>query len=150
MLIGTLFLLTCLAGLIVAGNTARTKSCDAFLALDAGTWRLRLYTNNYTPLRTSVSGDFTEPTYTGYAGQAFAGWGASAIDGSGNATSTGTATRTFQPTANTSLPQTVYGYYVLDGSGNFLWAERLSSSFTFVDTNSVLTFTPKFSEGTLA
>lgn len=146
------FLLVFLAlvGLIVANNEGRKKSCDAFLATDAGAWRLFLFTNNYTPLPTSITSDFTQPTYTGYVGQAFAGWGASAIDGNGNATSTGTATRTFQPTANTSLPQTVYGYFVTDGSTKVLWAERLSSSFTFVDTNSALTFTPKFSEGTLA
>lgn len=134
---------------IVVGNTGRLLDCDSFLANDAGSWRVKLFQNNYTPVPGSVSGNFTDPTYTGYASQAIGAWGSASIDGSGNATAAGAPNLTFQPTALTSLPQTIYGWWVDDGSGNFLFGDVLPAPFTMVDTNSILILVPSFSVGEL-
>lgn len=134
---------------IVTGEYARALDVAAFLALDGGAWRVNLYTNVYTPVPTSVPGDFTSATYAGYAAQPTGGWGSPVIDGLGNARCPGLTSLSWQPTAMTALPQTCHGWYVDDGAGHFLFGDELPSPFIFVDTNSLLVLVPSYSVGEL-
>lgn len=84
--------------------------------------KMHLFQNNYTPLNTSVLGDFTEATFSGYTSQNIATWGVAAV-----AAHVGTITPaplTFTRNS-TGAGQTIYGYYVTDaGFTKLYWAER--------------------------
>lgn len=78
--------------------------------------RLKLYSNDYTPVAGSTPGDFTEANFTGYAAK-------NLVRGSWNAPSTNvqlaaeiaySAVQTWTPTSN----QTIYGYYVTNVAGD--------------------------------
>lgn len=81
----------------------------------------RLFTNNYTPLESSVVSDFTQATFTGYAAIQLTSWSTPAYS-SGKAR-TSNAVITFTNTGGSSA--TIYGYYVTDsGNTNLFFAER--------------------------
>lgn len=85
---------------------------------------LHLFTNNQTPGKTTVIGDFTEATgVPGYNAITLVGsnWTTTT---SGGANSAVYSQETFSFTTGVS----VYGYYVTDLSGNLLWAERFSTA----------------------
>jgi len=86
--------------------------------------KLRIFTNNYTPVEGSVYADFTEATADGYAGITLTGasWTI--------ATDTGVTTATYaQQTFTFTAASTNYGYYVVNNAGNkILWAERFSDA----------------------
>lgn len=92
------------------------------LQSERDTWVMGLYTNNYTPLETSVIGDFTEATFGGYSRVAVDAWGA-AFWSSGGWAESDAALATFTATG-AGLPVTVYGYFLLDAGGNVVGAER--------------------------
>lgn len=86
------------------------------------TLTLHLYANNYTPVETSVVGDFTEATFSGYSGGvALSNWTAPAIVG-------GVATSAADPVDQThnggATSNTVYGFFVKNVAGDLVWAER--------------------------
>lgn len=83
---------------------------------------LRLFQNNYTPLDTDTAANFTQATFTGYAAITLNTWGTPFTNGS-NKAEVDEIIRTFTQTG-VGVTNTVYGYYVTDGSGNLLWAER--------------------------
>ena len=89
-----------------------------------GDVKLRLYTNDYTPVEGSVVGDFTEATAAGYAAITLTGasWTI--------ATATGVTTATYaQQTFTLTAASTDYGYYVTNNAGTqVLWAERFSDA----------------------
>jgi hypothetical protein len=102
-----------------------------------------LFVNNYTPLWTSVTGNFTECTATGYARQ-----GVNIAGASINVGSSPPGTITFPPllfTFSAGLGQTVYGYFIYNGlTGTFWYAEKLTTSYaipsgggTFALTNTI-------------
>ena len=97
-------------------NALKTASPEALI--------LRLYSNNYDPIKTSVVGSFTEVTGSGYAAKTLtrAGWGAAVPDGPSSSTY-GT-----MQTFNWTGAATVVGYYLVGAvSGTLYWAERLYS-----------------------
>lgn len=102
---------------------------------------LKLYTNNFDCIETSVHTDFTECAIAGYAAKSLAraSWGAAA-GGAPSSSTYGTAqTFNFTGTGN------VVGYYVVGAtSGVLYWAERLyaTTGQTFNNGDS-LTITPK-------
>lgn len=81
--------------------------------------RIRLYKNDYTPLETSVTGDFTEAAFTGYASVLLSDW---------------TITEDLAPYAThsqvlfnctqTGSAETIYGYYIVRASTNDLVAAK--------------------------
>jgi hypothetical protein len=83
----------------------------------ANTWTLRAYKNDYTPLPTSVVGDFTEATYPGYAAVSLNFPNPAFLNGSNKGQFTAdTITFLYSGTPGS---QDVYGVYVtddLDGS----------------------------------
>jgi len=108
--------------------------------LAAGTFQLRLYTNNFTPAETSVNGDVTECAVAGYSALALAttGWTVSTV--------TDTSAAFFaQQTFTFSTSTTIYGYHYThpSDSGNVLIAEKFASAFTFGDGGGKLEFVPR-------
>lgn len=86
--------------------------------------KLKLYTNDYTPVEGSVVGNFTEATAAGYAAIVLAGasWTI--------ATSVGVTTAEYaQQTFTLTAASTNYGYYITNNDGSqVLWAERFSDA----------------------
>lgn len=82
---------------------------------------IHLYKNDVTPTIDSVVGDFTEADFDGYASAALV-WGA-ATDVTPEAQ---IQADPYVSTAGGGLagPQDIYGYYVLNGAGQLMYAER--------------------------
>lgn len=92
---------------------------------------LKLYQNNITPSDTDVAGTYTEATFGGYSAATLTGasWGAA---------SAGTITYGSQQTftCNGSTPNSIYGYYVVQGvSGTLVYSERASGAPLSVTNN---------------
>jgi hypothetical protein len=84
---------------------------------------LHLYVSNYTPVLADVAATYNaiEAAFGGYAAQTITDWGAAATVSAKAKTVAGNYTFT---ASGTGLPATVYGIYVLDASGNLLYAEK--------------------------
>ena len=96
----------------ITGNTA------------PGTLTIGLFENVITPGESDVVGSYTEPVGGGYSAQNLSGGSWTFATDTGVSTATHTeVTFTF-----TSGPYSIYGYFILDGSGNLLLAERFPSS----------------------
>jgi hypothetical protein len=102
---------------------------------------MHLYNNNYTPVAGSVTSNFTETAFTGYAAVTLtrSGW-------SNPSTVSGDAQSTYaqQSWTCTGTGDTLYGYYVVGAtSGTTLWAEAFSSPRTLANGD-VLDINPQF------
>jgi len=85
--------------------------------------KVRLFTNNYTPVDGTVLGDLTEAIFAGYVAQTIANW-----------TTATTVSAKAQTQATVSFlnssgsPKDVYGYYLTNAGGSvLLGAERFSA-----------------------
>jgi len=95
-------------------------------ALVAGTAKLRLYQNNYTPTEADDISDYTEATFSGYAAATIGTWNA-ATYGGGEAEAEATTAHTFTNSTG-AVGNDIYGYYVTDSAGTVLyWAQRATS-----------------------
>jgi hypothetical protein len=98
---------------------------DGNTAPSGGERLIRLFTNNLTPIKTTVLGDITEASVDGYSAITLSGgqWTISSVSGINSATY---SEQTFS--FNTGV--TVYGYYVttMELSPNLLWVERFSTA----------------------
>jgi hypothetical protein len=102
---------------------------------------LRLYKNDYTPLSTSTTSDFTEANFTNYVAKTLtrASWSAASTVSNRAETSYSKQTWTCGTTGNT-----IYGYYLVGAtSGTLLWAEKFSLA-RVLSNNETLGLTPKF------
>jgi hypothetical protein len=102
---------------------------------------LKLYQNNYTPVNTSVAGDFTVATFTNYVDKTLtrAGWAAAT-------TVSNKARSTYAQQSWTcgASGNTIYGYYVIGAtSGTLLWAELFPTPRVLANTD-ILTLIPVF------
>ena len=114
--------------------------------------KLRLFTNDYTPVDTSVLGNFTEAAGGGYVAKDLAN-GSWTITVANDPSDAVYAEQTFTFTGPLTGNATIYGYYIEDNagsSGTLVWAERLGASFTPNQNGDQLKITPKFqlSKGT--
>lgn len=85
-----------------------------------GVWKCKLFTNAVVVGSGSVLASFVEAAWAGYAPQDVPGWSGptwSAPD----AVFTAAGPITFNNTSPN--PVVFYGYYLIDGTGNYLWAE---------------------------
>lgn len=105
---------------------------------------LKLYSNNKTPAEGDTAASYTVVSGGGYANKtlAFANW---TIGTTAGTTSAQYTVQDFNFTGVTVAPGTVYGYYIVDGSNNLLWAERFSeASLPFSPVaNSLIRITPR-------
>lgn len=110
---------------------------------------LKLYTNDYTPLDTSVAGSFTEASGGGYAAKTLSN-GSWTVTTGNDPSDAVYAQQTFTFTGTLSGGASVYGYYVVDADGVLLLAERFAYSFTPSYNGETLKVTPRFqlSKGT--
>lgn len=86
------------------------------------TYTLRLFKNDKVPADTDTVADYTEANFTGYAAIATNAWG-NAFLNAGNIAEIDETNRTFTQTG-VIVTNLVYGYYVTDGAGNLIFAER--------------------------
>jgi hypothetical protein len=98
----------------------------AVLGYLVGLWNtttltIQLFKNNYTPVDTSVLGDFTAADFNGYSPLSVTGWGTPATVGlrARSAAASQTWTKGVGGTGND-----VYGYFITDSSSSLVWAER--------------------------
>lgn len=129
-------------------NTGERRLLELMLQRPAnGTdnYYCRLYNNNYTPSdSSSVYGVFVEASFTGYGAFTFARntW-YSAITNGSNEAEVSYGPNPFSWTC-TASGQTVYGYWVEDGTDRtVLWAERFGTP-RVVAPGDILNLTPKF------
>lgn len=103
--------------------------------LTGETYTLHLYKNDYTPVSGSDTGNFSEATFKGYSGGVtLANWTTPTIV-SGRAVSTpDPVDQTYNSAAGGDASNTIYGYYVKDGAGDLVWAER-DPNPVVMDTN---------------
>lgn len=94
-----------------------------------------LYTNDYVPQPTDVVGAYTEASFTGYASAALTLTGPI---NTGPTTQGMIGTVTFTMSAVTAGTQTVYGYFLSDGAGNFQGAEKFAAQQLFVNPGDTL------------
>lgn len=97
--------------------------------LIANTLTLKLFSNDITPSDTDVAASYTEVSGGGYASKSLtsANWTVTQGDPS-DATYNSVQTWTFSAAIGGS--GIVYGYFIVDASGNLIWSERFSSSIT--------------------
>lgn len=97
-------------------------------------YTLRLYTNNLTPLPTSVVGDFTELTNVEVPGYtpATPTWNAAPYANNDGSWTDNMTLAPFTATGAASPPTTVYGWFLTDsGKTTLLGAGLLDAPFTF-------------------
>jgi len=121
------------------------QKLDNYISSDLNGCDLRLGTNDVTPNRDSVLGDFTEASFAGYAAQTLGAW-SSAFD-------TGADVATTHPTvtfSNTDLTdEAVYTAYATLGSpaDTLLFATRLDGApVTIPAGTGSLDVTPTYTE----
>jgi hypothetical protein len=110
-------------------------------ALNLNKYRLKLFTNDYTPTESDTTSDYTEASVTGYSDLTLTigAWNIATIGATSWATY---AEQTF----NLSGAVTVYGYHVTDLSGaTLIWAERATSAFAFTASGGEMKVRPKIS-----
>lgn len=103
---------------------------------------IKLYTNNYTPLDTSVVGNFTEASGGGYASKTLTN--GSWTIGSAALRQGSYAKQVWTFTGALSGNPTVYGYYVIDADGVLVYAQKLSAFYTPIVNGATLGITPIF------
>lgn len=113
---------------IVLQLAGRARELNAYLrnANVNDTFRYHLYSNNYTPLVSSVLADFTELAGAGYAYQnvAAAAWGVPTDDGTCANSAAGNLTFTMTGASGESA----YGYFVTSvADGALLWSEKFAA-----------------------
>jgi len=99
---------------IVASNAFLNDRAGALRTLLNSSHTLRIFKNNFTPTPANVLADFTEATYTGYAGVSLAGDFAAQTKIQDGEYQTQSTSHTFGPNSGTA--QTVYGWYIDDGT----------------------------------
>ena len=132
---------------LVVPDTAEVRILQSFLTLPL---TLRLYSNNYTPIATSLAASFTEVAGGGYVSKAltFANWTITA-----NAPSLAVyPLLSWVFTGVTNAPAVVYGYFVTrDSDGLLMYAERFAPAIVPITPvgNTIIQLIPQFSAGSL-
>src|SRR5688572_32940844 len=128
---------------LVVPNASENHLNDMLVAGASTTLRVRLFQSNTTPSQSTVIGDLTEATFSGYAAVT-PSFGASAT-ASNKGTITDSAARDFTHNGG-GTSNTIYGYYVTyeSGGSTLLWAERFDIAQTLANNGDKITLTAKF------
>lgn len=93
----------------------------------AATTEMRLYQNNFTPGTGTLTGDFTEANFDGYASITVAAYNPVALDPvSGDYFISNATPLVFTDTGNTT-PNTIYGWYLTDAGGETIDCGRFDA-----------------------
>jgi hypothetical protein len=114
--------------------------------------KLRLFSNNYTPVDTSILSNFTEVTGGGYVAITLTN-GSWTITVGNDPSDAVYTEQTFTFTGAIGGSGIVYGYYIEDNDGStgvLIWAELLPAPFTPSQNGDNVKITPRFqgSKGT--
>lgn len=123
---------------LVIPDAAEEAFLDLILAVN---YTLRLFQNDYIPIETSVTADFTEADFAGYSAAALTGgsWVSTQGDPSFGTYAQQTFTR-----SSTGAAQTIYGYYLVTTTGGLLRAaERFDSPVILELINDAIKITPR-------
>ena len=103
--------------------------------------KVKLFKNDYTPVAGTVLANLTEADFTGYAVQNVNNPATqAALDVNNRAV---TFWDLVSWTKNGATGNTIYGYWVVDNAGNFLWVERfVSGGYAMTVDGTVLNFYP--------
>jgi hypothetical protein len=104
---------------------------------------VKLFKNDVVPTKDSIVGDFTEADFGGYADIDTLDLHTPALDNEDNHKVVAKTTCHFEAT-DAVTPNVIYGYYVIDGLGVFLGAERLAESQTMAKAGDSIDFTFQF------
>lgn len=123
----------------VQGQVNRSADVTAKKAGDLALATVHLFTNALTPTPSSVVGDFTEATFTGYAAVAVAGWNANRLNTDGSISIDATNVMTFVGPGD-ATGETIQGYYVLAAGGGtpYLYAVRFPTPVALLTPADVL------------
>ena len=122
-------------------NGGELKLMDAIRTYLNSNAYLKLFKNDKAPGDTDTTAGYTEADFPGYAGIQLASWSAAVTNADGKGELNETA-RTFTMTGS-SPTNTIYGYYVTDGSNNLLWAERAAAPYAMDANGKTYTVVPK-------
>jgi len=104
---------------------------------------VHLFVNDIHPDPDTVVGDFTEPTWTGYdATPLHDDWGELLDSDTNNWCLVPGTSASFHTNDPVSPPDTVYGYYVLDGAGDLVNSHRFTTPWTVADPGDTVVFVP--------
>lgn len=134
---------------LVYTTTGANKTLIQYLG--SGNLTLRLFTNNYTPVVTSLNNMFTDAAGGNYAAITLDknSW-TTALNG--NISESTQNEQTFTFTGNLTGNAAVYGYFITDANNAAIWAERFGNNFTPTNNGDTIKITPKLqmSNGTPA
>lgn len=85
------------------------------------TYYLCAFTNSHVPVPTDSVGDYSEPAGSWYSRILLNAWGSPYV----NASNQGEIDETIRTwtVSGSIVSESIYGYFIVDGSGNLVWAE---------------------------
>jgi hypothetical protein len=124
-------------------NTGKIHLLNLMLKTALGVdepFSLHLFQNNINPSGTTVVGDLTEASFTNYTSVTLnrTTWSTPAIVSNVARTAYSTASWTCGVDGNT-----IYGAYILDGSGNLVWVDKFSTP-EVLEEEDIMNYTPVF------
>ncbi len=106
--------------------------------------KIGLFHNNYVPNRQTALADLTVANFTGYALSAAVVWGTPFIDPVIGPVVLANL-KVFAAGNPTTVPNTIYGYYIVDAAGTaLLWAERFATPRVVSAPGDAVTVLPGF------
>ncbi len=132
-----------MAGITV--QEARRRFLDVLTA-NWGTLVVHLYKNDYTPNRGSLAANFIEADYSGYVSQIANNWRAAVQDPDLLHWFSVADALHWQNTTG-AVGNQIYGYFVTDGAGIVLWAERfINPPFPMLAAGAFFDMQPVFTD----
>lgn len=109
---------------------------------EISTFTYKLYQNNHTPANGDTSSSYTEATFTGYSAVSVE-WGTAYTNGDNNSEIDATENPSWSVTGSGTF-NTIYGYFVTNGSGTLLWAEKFDQPIFMNAVGSTFSVAAKF------
>ena len=127
---------------ILVPNTGEVAALTLFLSANV---TLKLYSNDKTPAETDVASDYTEVAGGGYTAKILSSGAWSIVAGAPSVASY--TYQDFSFSGPTNAPATMYGYFVVNGEGVLLWAERFTGGVLPITPvlGTLIRITPKIS-----
>jgi hypothetical protein len=112
-------------------------------------WKMRLYSNDYTPAETDTGSGITEANFTGYTATTVGAWGTPTTVA--NVASSTAGMQTFTAGSSVSVSNTIYGWYLTHtgDSDTILGACRLVAPLLVNTALQVIQITPTITLRTL-
>lgn len=134
---------------LILADSGAVAMLTRFFSVADNDLTLKLFVNDITPSDTDTAGTYTEASGGGYSAKALteASWAVSVVGGIPQAAA---PEQTFTFTGALDTNPNIYGYYVVDGVGTLIYAERSATPNTPNVNGYALLITPVFqlSKGT--